>query len=714
MYSGDQNYLGSLDTINITLNPPPRRGASLQLTPSSDPAGAPGPVTYTATVSTSAGPDTPSGTVVFIDGTAQIGTGTLSAGVASVSESNLAVGKHDIVAIYSGDDEFASSTSSVEEVIIDANGSSGSQSESMTNLSSSNSTSLLGQNVTFSTNVSPAVSGGGTPTGTVIFYDGLTQIGTGTLDGTGHASITVNNLTVGSHEITVIYSGDTAYIGSNSSLVQNVIRWDSSVGLSSSTSTADFGQPITFTASVSSNQTTVIPSGTIDFYYGSTVPLGTATLNTSGNASISLNMLPVGSNSITAVYGGDPNFNGSNSSANNVSISQATPIMSLNATGGIYNGLPFPATVTIAGVATGWDDIPDVSLEDVTPTLAYYSGSAATGTPLSGSPVQAGTYTVVASFAGSPDYASATSTPVTFTVNQATPTITWTNPAPITYGTALSATQLNATTAPTVQGSFNYTPPAGTILGPGLGQTLSVTFTPTDTVDYTTATQTVTIDVNQDQSNTNLTSSNNASNLSQNVTFTATVTSLGPASVPPTGTVDFYDGIKPSNWLGSATLANGVATFTTNALSLGNHAITASYTDGDAKYLGSTSPTLTQTVNSPGTSALAAQPAAKTSTRTVLTSSKRQAPLGTPVTFTATILPASSSTHTPTGTVEFWEVDRTTGANIRLLGTATLDGTGHASLTISSLTRGIHRIKAVYLGDASFAAGFGLYDETIT
>ncbi|MGB9464501.1 MAG: hypothetical protein WBR10_05265, partial [Candidatus Acidiferrum sp.] len=71
--------------------------------------------------------------------------------------------------------------------------------------------------------------------------------------------------------------------------------------------------------------------------------------------------------------------------------------------------------------------------------------------------------------------------------NKTTPTITWTTPSAITYGTALSATQLNATAS--VAGSFAYTPPASTILNSGT-QTLSVTFTPTDTTNYTTATHT--------------------------------------------------------------------------------------------------------------------------------------------------------------------------------------------------------------------------------
>src|SRR5208282_5027971 len=73
--------------------------------------------------------------------------------------------------------------------------------------------------------------------------------------------------------------------------------------------------------------------------------------------------------------------------------------------------------------------------------------------------------------------------------------ITWANSSSITYGTALSATQLDATAS--VAGTFVYTPAAGTVLHAGSGQTLSVSFTPSDSTDYTTATGSTTIHVNQ-------------------------------------------------------------------------------------------------------------------------------------------------------------------------------------------------------------------------
>jgi len=81
----------------------------------------------------------------------------------------------------------------------------------------------------------------------------------------------------------------------------------------------------------------------------------------------------------------------------------------------------------------------------------------------------------------------------TLQLNPATPAISWAAPASISYGTALSSAQLNATS--TVAGTFTYSPAAGTVLQAGT-QTLSVSFSPTDTTDFTNATASVPITVN--------------------------------------------------------------------------------------------------------------------------------------------------------------------------------------------------------------------------
>jgi hypothetical protein len=115
-------------------------------------------------------------------------------------------------------------------------------------------------------------------------------------------------------------------------------------------------------------------------------------------------------------------------------------------------------------------------------------------TPGAGALLTAGLQTLQVSFTPSnSNYASSTGS-VVLQVNQATPTITWANPSPITYGTQLSGTQLDATAS--VAGSFAYTPAAGSTPNAGT-QTLSVLFTPNDSTDYTTATDSVSLTVNQ-------------------------------------------------------------------------------------------------------------------------------------------------------------------------------------------------------------------------
>ena len=121
-------------------------------------------------------------------------------------------------------------------------------------------------------------------------------------------------------------------------------------------------------------------------------------------------------------------------------------------------------------------------------------------TPAAGTVLNAGagqTLSVTFTPTDTANYTTATAS-VTIDVTKATPTITWPPPAAITYGTALSATQLNATAsvgAINAAGTFVYTPAAGTVLNAGAGQTLSVTFTPTDAVNYVPATASVLITV---------------------------------------------------------------------------------------------------------------------------------------------------------------------------------------------------------------------------
>src|SRR5262249_2799229 len=98
-----------------------------------------------------------------------------------------------------------------------------------------------------------------------------------------------------------------------------------------------------------------------------------------------------------------------------------SPTVTVTDAGGTYNGGPFAASATAIGVGT--DGIlassPDSKL-----TFTYYVGTSASGTGSSAPPVNAGTYTVVAHFAGGGNYTGADSTAVTFSIAKATPSVT--------------------------------------------------------------------------------------------------------------------------------------------------------------------------------------------------------------------------------------------------------------------------------------------------
>jgi hypothetical protein len=116
-------------------------------------------------------------------------------------------------------------------------------------------------------------------------------------------------------------------------------------------------------------------------------------------------------------------------------------------------------------------------------------------TPMPGTVLNAGagqTLSVLFTPTDATDFTTASKS-VIINVSKAAPVITWSNPAGIVAGTALSSAQLNATA--NTRGAFTYTPAAGTVLGVGTGQTLAVLFTPADGSDFTTTTASVSIDV---------------------------------------------------------------------------------------------------------------------------------------------------------------------------------------------------------------------------
>jgi YVTN family beta-propeller protein len=117
--------------------------------------------------------------------------------------------------------------------------------------------------------------------------------------------------------------------------------------------------------------------------------------------------------------------------------------------------------------------------------------------PLSGTVLSVGSHQTLHTTFTPNDIANYTIALATVSINvtKVTPTISWSNPANITYGTVLSNVQLDATSS--VNGTFAYNPPSGTVLEMGSNQQLTTTFTPTDTVNYATATGSAYINVTQ-------------------------------------------------------------------------------------------------------------------------------------------------------------------------------------------------------------------------
>ncbi|HKF46367.1 MAG TPA: Ig-like domain repeat protein [Terracidiphilus sp.] len=251
-----------------------------------------------------------------------------------------------------------------------------------------------------------------------------------------------------------------------------------------------------------------------------------------------------------------------------VTVNKAAPTVSAWPTA---SAITFGQTLASSTLTGGTASIPG--------TFAWTTPSTA---PHAGLQSESATFTP----ADSADYNTVASS-LTLTVNQAASVIAWAAPAPIAYGTPLSATQLNATA--NVPGTLAYNPPAGTVLHGGV-QALNVTFTPNDAADYATATDSVTLTVNPIAPAIALTSSANPSIVAQSVTFTAAVSS--PAGTP-TGSVTFWDG---ATQLSSGILAAGSATYATSTLAAGSHSITAQYS-GDGNFGSVTSTALTQTVS---------------------------------------------------------------------------------------------------------------------
>jgi len=178
------------------------------------------------------------------------------------------------------------------------------------------------------------------------------------------------------------------------------------------------------------------------------------------------------------------------------------------------------------------------------------------------------------------------------TGSKTTPTITWSTPASIVYGTPLSGTQLNATAS--VPGTFAYTPAAGTVLSTGAGQTLSATFTPTDAANYATATASVFITVTQPLSDT--TPPSVPANLTATAESSSTITLTWSASTDNVGVAGYrvYRGTTPVGTTAGTTYSDTGLTAST----LYSYAVAAYDAAGNTSASSASAAALTQSAGS--------------------------------------------------------------------------------------------------------------------
>ena len=191
-------------------------------------------------------------------------------------------------------------------------------------------------------------------------------------------------------------------------------------------------------------------------------------------------ILAAGTTVITASQAGDANYAAASAMFQNVNVNKKSLRVTANDKARTLGAANPAFDASFTGLV-GSDTATTIGL------TVNFTCTATTGSPV-------GTYVITPSSTISPNNYTVTYLPGTLTVSTKTvPDITWATPSNLVYGTRLSGTQLNAST--TVAGTLTYSPATGTLLGAGAGQTLSVTFTPTDGVTYAPATKTVNLTV---------------------------------------------------------------------------------------------------------------------------------------------------------------------------------------------------------------------------
>ena len=462
-----------------------------------------------------------------------------------------------------------------------------------------------------------------------------------------------------------------------------------------------WGQPVSLTASVVSSQPGT-PTGSVTFMDGPTT-LGSTQLDSNSQAVLTTSSLTVAIHAITAVYSGDSQFDPSTSDPLSELVNRAATQTNVNTfTSAVQFGQPVILTATVtavtpgAGIPTGFIAFADGGTPLGTATLNA-TGHATFTMVLP----QVGQHIITAGYNGDPDFSLSGSSTSFFVFADSTSAAVTADHNPSDLGQAVTFTAtITNTSVPggrAPSGTVTFMDGDNTIGTANLDSTGTATFTTSAlsagdhpiTVEYGgslsflgSTSDVYTQTVNQSTSlgsQTSLSSSPASSVFGQSVSFTAFVAPAVAGAPTPTGTVTFWDG---STALATVGLASGKAMFTTSALGVGTHTVTAVYA-GDVLFTASTSVVLSQVVG-------------KATTGIMLSSSQNPLARGSSFVLTATVSAKTLGAGTPTGTVTFMDGDR-------LLGTVALGSNGQASLKVTGLSAGDQVITAVYSGDTNFA-----------
>jgi hypothetical protein len=344
-----------------------------------------------------------------MDGTTLLGSSPVANGSAKLNIATLSFGSHSISAVYSGDINHATSTSSsLTQLIVQA---------ATVTVGSNLNPSDAGATVTFTARITG--SGPTTPTGTILFLDGQNAIGTVSLDGTGSAILQTASLILGTHTMTASYSGDTNYSVASAVMVQTVQSASTQVTLAASANPATYATPVSFTATVTGNGG--IAAGSVTFT-DSGVTLGVIQLNSGGVAVLTTSSLAPGSHSVVANYGGNSSTGASISTPTVVTVKETTAVTLHSNLSPASTLAPIVLTASVSnngvGVATGVVTFTDGPTQLGTMTLDG-SGTATLTLPS----LVSGNHVLQASYAGDGDNFAGVSSPFTQVV-QLRPTTT--------------------------------------------------------------------------------------------------------------------------------------------------------------------------------------------------------------------------------------------------------------------------------------------------